>query len=242
MKEPRITYNKNCEYCGIEYQAGLPNARFCSARCRAANWRSEKSSDTIEREHQPDQIDSTEQEPEISEALSPGMQMLVDLLRDQCEYWENAYADERERSNEWEEKYNNTKAELHEQKLNQKLLNHKIDILQKAKPTGIDGLAENPFLLKLAEHVGPALAGLVTRLGDSKNKGSEKRPDPQANNSSFYYVQLPANLPEDRRIKIIEILRDMAALNLDDLDATIGSIFQLLKDRRGFNFNIPPVP
>lgn len=236
MKEHRITYNKHCEQCGIEYQAGLMSSRFCSSRCRAANWRSERSSPAPERERQVDRLESAEQESEVSaNGLSAETEFLLDFLKDRAEYWEGVYMDEREVSKEWKEKYESTATELQEQVLNQQLLNHQIEILQKAKSSGMNGLAENPLLLKLAEQFGPALAGLVTRLSDggvnSKAKQTNLRPD----ESSSHYIQLPKSLPEDRRIKIIEILGDMAALNLRDLDVIVDSISKALQARRRVN-------
>ncbi|HTF17327.1 MAG TPA: hypothetical protein VK658_04595 [Chryseolinea sp.] len=235
MNGNRVTHKKYCERCGVEFRAGLASSRFCSARCRAASWRSEKNLPVSERERQIDRLESTQQEPQTRpNKVSAETQFLMDFWEERAEYWERAYMDERKVSMEWEEKYDCTASELRDQVLNQKLLNRKIEIFEKSKPSGLNGLAENPLLMKLAEHVGPALADLVTRLGDGDVNSKAKRANLRPGESS-HYIQLPLNLPEDRRIKIIEIMRDMAALSLQDLDVMVDSILKGLQEHRRVN-------
>lgn len=97
----------------------------------------------------------------VPAGLDANAQFIIGMISRERDRFEDLYKREREkRENIWSEKYKLEK-EYEQYKYQQQ-----VDAIANAKPTGLSGLGENPLVMKLIDHVGPALGKLAERMVD----------------------------------------------------------------------------
>ena len=165
----------------------------------------------------------------IFQGLTPQMQIAVDLLKQDARRWEQLYKEEKEKRKKISDKYETLREELAAIKVD-----NRIAEIENKKPGGLEGLAENPLVLKLADHVGPALGALMMKLADNTPSSALLRTDgqldevtqTQANEMIKWFV----SLPQDTRGVVYEILTEWAgAKSIEVLNDTLQRMRNILK-------------
>lgn len=222
------SFKRNCDICGTEYDAKFPNARFCSSRCRKTNSRSmkkntttlgtveievKKSNDRQEDDNVPSNLPVPAKSNALYNGLAPHMQIAVDMLRQDSQRWQNLYEEEKSRRKEVQAKHEDLK-----EKISRMEMDHKIEQIENKKPSGLSGLGENPFFLKILDHVGPALGVLASKMAESAGTttpamaGVEGQLDEVSQSQLANIAQWFAALPDATRAAVYDMLQSMAVI------------------------------
>lgn len=166
----------------------------------------------------------------IFHGLSPQMQIAVDLLKQDSRRWEQLYKDEKEKRKKVTDRYETLREEMASIKVD-----HRISEIENKRPSGLEGFAENPMVLKLLDHVGPALGALMLKLGDggapsSQLIGTDGQLDEITQTQSNEMIKWFISLPTDTRTMVYEILTELAASkSIEVLNETLMRMRNILR-------------
>jgi hypothetical protein len=165
----------------------------------------------------------------IFQGLSPQMAIAVDLLKQDSRRWEDLYKEEREKRKKMQGKYEETKDELVKLKVD-----HRIESIENAKPSGLQGFSENPIVLKLVEHVGPALGALMMKFADGPTQGqlvgTDGQLDEVAQGQMNDIIKWMSELPVETRGVLYEVLHQLAqSKTIEILNDTLMRMRNILK-------------
>jgi hypothetical protein len=216
---------KNCAECDDEFETASHNARFCSASCK---WKHENKRGK-EKNMKPDQQKLPSLQKQAIEGASPQASIAIDLLRQEARRWEDMYREERDSHKKDVEKFEakcedltnrfeNAKDELAKLKVDQK-----IELIENAKPSGLQGLADNPLVMKLMDHVGPALGAIMMKLSDfgppaaGQMAGTDGQLDEISQGQLHDINQWFLTLPVATRAAIHEAFHSMSEVKTNEL-------------------------
>jgi hypothetical protein len=171
-------HDRECLECKKQYKAKYEHSKFCSDFCRSTfNRKAASKAATASKLNGIDKMEKETNVPSLFPKDAAGatpvfhnlpahLAIAVDLLKNDGKRWEHAYNQEREKRKEIQAKYIEAKDELAKIKVD-----HKIESIENAKPSGLSGLAENPLVLKLMEHAGPALGAWLMKMQGESTPG-----------------------------------------------------------------------
>jgi hypothetical protein len=243
-------YDHVCIVCNGGFKSSHKKSSYCSNSCRSKHNRSAKKTslnmapDTEAKEQQPRPLKMNGEAKgnnghngesraivgtPIFHGLSPQMQIAVDLLKQDSRRWEQLYSQEKEKRKKVSDKYETLREELATIKVD-----NKIAEIENKKTGGLEGLAENPLILKLVDHVGPALGALMLKLGDSSPSsqliGTDGQLDEITSTQANEMVKWFTSLPADTRGVVYDVLTELAASkSIEVLNDTLLRIKNILK-------------
>lgn len=140
--------------------------------------------------------------PVIPAGLSDSAQFMVQWLAKDRDRYETLFNSERELRKKLRDEKDKLEKEFEKYKYEQQL-----EKISNSKPSGLQGISENPLVLKLAEHAGPALGKILERLAD---------PTPQLagpeNNAALGFAQWLATKQPETQQYIMKMLSALAQL------------------------------
>lgn len=136
-------------------------------------------------------------------ADSTSAQFMLQWLAKDRDRYETAYNNERELRKKLRDEKERLEKEFEKYKFDQQ-----IEKISNSKPGGLSGLSENPLVMKLIDHVGPALGKIAERLaepGAPQLAGAE-------NNAALSFAQWLATKQPDTQQYLIKMLNALAML------------------------------
>lgn len=246
-------FDHTCIHCHKPFKSAYKKSSYCSAACKSKQGRINKAN-SLNMTPTTEEIKVTEnakvtplqkvRPPKLPKAasdstvvvgtpifdgLTPQMQIAVDLLKQDARRWEQLYREEKDKRKKIADKYETLRDEVAELKVD-----HRIEAIENKKPGGLEGLAENPMILKLMDHVGPALGALMVKLVDnspsSQLVGVDGQLDEITQTQANEMVKWFISLPEDSRKVVYEILTEWAgAKSIEVLNDTLLRMRNVLK-------------
>lgn len=159
--------DRECLKCGKHYKAKNSASKFCSDICRNTFNQSQKRKPNAAPLGSIDDKSPAFPKPVAAPTFTDipaHLKIGVDLLTKEAQRWEDAFKDERQKRKDLQAKFEAQREELAKLKVD-----HQIEAIQNAKPSGLNGLAENPLVLKLMDHAGPALGAWLAKMADASN-------------------------------------------------------------------------
>lgn len=169
----------NCKICGKEYEKpkGYRYSYYCSGSCKLKAYRAKYPVQSLGQtpnlfpDAQP-QLPNTPmvKEPAPPKAITPPMPpnmsdsaaFMVNWITRDRDRFEKLYNDERDTRKKIKEAKEALEKEFEKYKNDQAL-----EKISNAKPSGLSGLSENPLVMKLIDHVGPALGKIAERFAEA---------------------------------------------------------------------------
>lgn len=225
MEEPTQPTTKTCKHCGNEFEK-LKHYRYgnyCSGSCSVKAARiKRKSLGNIQPETFTQSAINLKPEtqnpatkfidtplPKLpaptlpANADSTSAQFMLQWLAKDRDRYETAYNSERELRKKLRDEKDKLEKEFEKYKYEQQL-----EKISNSKPSGLQGISENPLILKLAEHAGPALGKILERLaepGAPQLAGAE-------NNAALSFAQWLATKQPETQQYLIKMLSALAQL------------------------------
>ena len=212
---------KTCGFCGNKFEAQSAKAKYCCDAHRNAAWykaggkKGNLSGPDQSETHNPTIMSHTEIEK--PPGLDFNTQYIFDLQKKEIQRWEDS-------ANEFRKKFETVKdaKDLLEKEFEKYKNEKQIEAIKGEKPSGLQGLAESPFIQQLMPDIGPALGQLMSRA-IAPGPGSPAGPgDPVAE----AVIQQPEEVQNAFR-ELLNLL--MTYQTPQNILSVIGKIKNLLK-------------
>lgn len=179
---------RQCNQCGKDYEYKLGSSKYCSGTCRAKasvlNGAQVTQPTTEEIEVKTSTPAPRRTEMELSPAISDQARFMIRQLEKECDRWESAFNEEKQKKSKVKEKLEKVQKELSE-------LKQEIAIDSATAPSGLQGIVESEGFKQLAPFIGPVIQKLGERLlvpggGSTQIEGSAETASPIAQISDWY--------------------------------------------------------
>lgn len=229
----RAAHKANCKHCGKEFEAKLKRAQFCSGICRATYHRNNPGEiqdiDPVT-EKKSDPIASTSLVATMP-GLPPQAQYIITHLKELNTELKDHNKDLTKQYDDLKNKNDSLRQEI--DKITR---DHELEAIRNEKPSGLQGLAENPLVQQFIPHLAPALGRIIEKLVDPGTKSEptemagveigDAEVKAQVTNIAKFY----ASLDKESQHHIYTLLNAFVGASAADLKMTITKINNLLKN------------
>jgi predicted nucleic acid-binding Zn ribbon protein len=160
---------KDCAQCGNSFEPKRDFAIFCSKKCQNKAHNDKKRNFRINNgqingtdDSLNDRKNSRENGLSTNHNGHAEFSFMLKVLETDRDRFENLYNEECEERKILEEELSNLEKEFEKFKATQA-----IEKIANAKPSGLSGLAENPLMMKLIDHLGPAIGKFAERMSSN---------------------------------------------------------------------------
>lgn len=157
-------YEHTCENpdCEKKFVTKSKSARFCSDQCRNAAWFKNKNQQKgiVASNEKPSEERSISASFASVNTLPPNAIFIIKELERSRDQIQKQLDAERVSRKEHQQKRYDLEKEIDRIKHD-----HELEMIKGAKPTGLNGLAENPMIMKILDHVGPGINAMMMRFG-----------------------------------------------------------------------------
>lgn len=234
------TNTRTCKECGNEYQHGVGYrfGHYCSRMCKNHGYVKKIKERAvlgqlplIETKPEPKQptppMQNTEpvQKPvnfTLPGHIEPTAQFLITFITKDRDRFEELYKQERATRQKIRNEKDSLEKEFEKYKYQQEL-----EKIASAKPSGLQGLSENPLVSKLVDHIGPALGKLAERLVDQPNLPAPTQLAGDQNPAVHFAQWLESKQPELQQY-IIEMLATLSRVPDNNLFEKVAQINNLV--------------
>lgn len=216
MKETR-----KCAHCSKDFEASRKDKKYCSDTCRSkASLTSRGLGATTIEPQKPDRLEIDTRVPGVDVRT----QFVIDALTRDRDRWERQYdtvvaENKLQRDRIDEQKETITKMET----------DKRIADMAGPKKSTLDGLGENPMVIKLLEIAGPAIGSALQKLSDAvPTPGAAPMQQVQgldANNPAVAFMQWLSQQPESVQRSVIELL--VALTRIQDENTLMSKLGQI---------------
>lgn len=172
---------RNCDHCKKEYQYKLGSSKYCSGTCRAKasvlNGAQLVRPEVVTDEESRISPAPVRASLELSPAISDQARFMIRQLEKECDRWEAAFKEEKEKKSKVKKTLEKVEKELSE-------LKQEIAIDSATAPSGLQGIVESEGFKQLAPFIGPVLQKLGERLLVPGEGNSAQMEGAGENNSS----------------------------------------------------------
>jgi hypothetical protein len=233
LRTPKM-HKRICENpdCGKEFVTKSAAAKFCTDQCRNAAWfkNQKQQRPSIESEDKKPAPEKSLTASFTNGSLPPQAVWIISELTRSRDLLQTQLNDEKTSRKEFQRQ----KLDL-ERQIEKIKFDHELEALKNAKPTGLNGLSENPFVLKVLEHVGPGLNAILMKYGqpgpDQLVAGTDGQLDGDQQNHLKQIVNWYTQLPTPLQNQVYLTIDAFAHIpNAQSLDASLKRIQNLLKN------------
>lgn len=153
---------KDCVQCGTSFEPKRDFALYCSKKCQNKAHNDKKRNFRINNgtdDSLNDRKNGRENGLSTNHNGHAEFSFMLKVLETDRDRFENLYNKEREEREFLEEELSTLEKEFAKFKAA-----HAIEKIANAKPSGLSGLAENPLMMKLIDHLGPAIGKFAERM------------------------------------------------------------------------------
>jgi hypothetical protein len=201
---------KHCEHCTKDFEAKRTDKRFCSASCRS-------KASIISRAHLGETPGSAAPAKPARMELDtkiPGTdvrtQYVIDSLTREVDRFEKQYNSETAESKRLRDEVASLKEIIVGMKTDAKIAE-----IEGTKKSALEGLGENPIVLKILEHAGPAIGAMAMKLVEGNAAPQMQGIDPS--NPGVIFLQWLSQKNEAVQRSVLALLQGMEQIQDENI-------------------------